>query len=720
MKRTFRPSARLICTIGEDIIKDMHAAVIEMVKNAYDADANKVLIVFEATEDKKLLLSIQDDGHGMNEDVVLNKWLVPSTSDKLHRRTSPKGRVMQGRKGIGRFAAAILGEKLKLETISENITTSLSINWNDFVDNKYLDEIFIDISTLPTNSENGTLFRIEGSADRLELWNDSAIEYLIKELKKLITPMGYMGKDVTKDTFEITVQFKNFTSEKFKNETIKIAPLPILDYYDYRISGRIFQNGENTLVYHNKDSGTVETASDFNFHLKKETEKFTGDISVDFRIFDRDPEAIESLIYEMFNAGENRLGRNEAKKLLNDIAGISICRNNFRIRPYGDVNYDWLSLDKQRVQNPAQKIGANQISGLIEIQDEEVSNLVEKSARDGLKEDAYYDGLVSVINQLLIYVESKRYSYRKKTGKGRKNYLFSKQLSILTDFSAVKNKVNSAMEKANMDVEVVKDVNDFIDNDINEKIKIAQELEQQIAMYQGQATLGKIMDVVMHEARKPLQWINNQTVNMEKAYSSYCNNNDTEELKRVIRIIKETPEQLMIISALFKRLNILATRKRSAMTVFSLKDTVTTAVEIFHDEIKRKDIQLCMNIDEDYSFKGWREDILAALANIIENAVYWVDYAKTDKKIEISLIVLEDSVTISIWNNGPKIIKDLLEGDALFDPGISGKVTEYGTGTGLGLPIAGEAVDRNRGQIKVIDAAEGAKFLITLPKEEEK
>lgn len=148
MKKTFRPSARLISTIGEDIIKDIHAAVVELVKNAYDADARNVEIIFDCIEKENLFILIKDDGHGMTEDVVINKWLVPSTSDKYIRKTSPNGRIMQGRKGIGRFAAAILGEKLNIETISDEKNTRISINWNDFTDNKFLDEITLDIETI--------------------------------------------------------------------------------------------------------------------------------------------------------------------------------------------------------------------------------------------------------------------------------------------------------------------------------------------------------------------------------------------------------------------------------------------------------------------------------------------------------------------------------------------------------------------------------------------
>ncbi len=715
MQKSFRPSARLIGTIGEDIIKDMHAAVVELVKNSYDADANDVIITFDATEDQRLLLSVKDDGHGMREDVVINKWLVPSTSDKLKRRTSPKGRVMQGRKGIGRFAAAILGEKLELETVADDVKTSLSINWEDFVESKYLDEVLIDISISGTEAENGTLFYIEGSDEKLDLWNDSEIEYLIKELRKLLTPMGNTKTDEEKDEFNITVVFKKFKSEKFQNETIEIKPLPLLDYYDYRISGKIYPDGTNSLIYQNKNSGIEEDAKEFNFYLN-DKEKLTGIVNVDFRIFDRDPEAIENLVYELFNSGEEKLGKNEAKNLLNDISGVSIFRNRFRIRPYGDDGNDWLSLDKKRVQNPAQKIGANQISGIIEIEDEEVSHLVEKSARDGLKEDAYYDGLISVISQLLTFVELKRYSFRQKTGKGRKTHVFSSQIGVLTDFSAVKNKVISVMQKANVSSEELEEVNVFIDKDINNKLKVAHELERQIAMYQGQATLGKIMDVVMHEVRKPLQWVRNQTNNLERAYIRYNRDGNAKDLERVMKIVEETPEQLKTITALFKRLDSLATRKRSSMVEFSLADTIQTATDIYVNEIQRNHITLNVNIESDFIFKGWRADVLAALANIIENAVYWVEFAKEEKILEVSLTETEDSIEISVWNNGPKIIRDLLNDDSLFNPGISGKITENGTGTGLGLSIAGEAIDRNGGQIKVIDVSEGAKFIIELPK----
>ena len=105
-----RPAGRHLLTIGRDLIQDSYAAIVELVKNAYDADSESVEIHFKATEkpseningnpEKRIEITVRDYGHGMSQDTVINKWMVPSTPDKLERRTSPNGRIMQGRKGI--------------------------------------------------------------------------------------------------------------------------------------------------------------------------------------------------------------------------------------------------------------------------------------------------------------------------------------------------------------------------------------------------------------------------------------------------------------------------------------------------------------------------------------------------------------------------------------------------------------------------------------------
>ena len=93
----------------------------------------------------------------MSFDTVVNKWLVPATDDKLTRKRSDKGRVLQGRKGIGRFAAAVLGRRIHLETTSAGNTTSLLLDMDKLKNIQYLDELDLDIESSNTGKPDGTI-----------------------------------------------------------------------------------------------------------------------------------------------------------------------------------------------------------------------------------------------------------------------------------------------------------------------------------------------------------------------------------------------------------------------------------------------------------------------------------------------------------------------------------------------------------------------------------
>ena len=127
-----RPRARLIKTIGEDLISSDVVAVMELVKNSYDADASIIVIKFQGTVEtvqidrktkKKILrssgasISISDDGIGMSLETIKTAWMEPATISKKQEKKSPgKSRRYTGEKGIGRFASAKLSSKLQIIT----------------------------------------------------------------------------------------------------------------------------------------------------------------------------------------------------------------------------------------------------------------------------------------------------------------------------------------------------------------------------------------------------------------------------------------------------------------------------------------------------------------------------------------------------------------------------------------------------------------------------
>ena len=122
-----RPYARLLTMLGDQLIKNERIALVELIKNAYDADADRVEVRFEdfksdLTHDANSRIVVRDDGAGMTPDVVRNEWMNPAAPTKYlakragRRKTPGKGRVVQGEKGIGRFAILKLGKLVTVTT----------------------------------------------------------------------------------------------------------------------------------------------------------------------------------------------------------------------------------------------------------------------------------------------------------------------------------------------------------------------------------------------------------------------------------------------------------------------------------------------------------------------------------------------------------------------------------------------------------------------------
>lgn len=153
-----RPRARLIGLIGEELISDEPVALVELVKNAYDADARSVKISFEGQDPgKPNRIVVIDDGHGMDIDTVLSAWFEPGTIKKCTKDTSPGGRKYLGAKGIGRFAAGRLAETFVLESAAgdEEQSVFVLIDWGKFSDESYLDEVSIDYEVRPLHDLRG-------------------------------------------------------------------------------------------------------------------------------------------------------------------------------------------------------------------------------------------------------------------------------------------------------------------------------------------------------------------------------------------------------------------------------------------------------------------------------------------------------------------------------------------------------------------------------------
>ena len=712
-----RPAGRHLLTIGRDLIQDNYAAIVELVKNAYDADSESVEIHFKATEkpsenvsgnpEKRIEITVRDYGHGMSQDTVINKWMVPSTPDKLERRTSPGGRIMQGRKGIGRYAASMLGSTLLLETVSKEDSekTTVLVNWNDFETSKYLDDVEILVESHSTKEPHGTTLTIEGGQDYYKEWDKNQFIKLNFELKKLISPVQNL-MDKTAQGFQIHLEISGFPDFEDKKETI--VPYPIFDLFDYKISGKIESNGKGTLTYAlQKARNTVEEVISFN--LGEPTG--CGDLIFDIRVYDREKESIEQLIHRgLKDDNGNYVGKLQARKILNESNGVGVYRNGFRIRPLGDPEFDWLKLNEQRVQNPSLKIGSNQVIGYVFIESEEKSDLIEKSARDGLRNNNAYQQLQKITNEVIKELEIRRFSFRRKAGLSKPALKVEKELNRILSFDNLKQTVYKKLIAGGMNEKSAEEVIELISKEEEEKSQTVEEIRQAIATYQGQATLGKIMNVVLHEGRKPLNYFRNEVPRIDRFIRKYKETNDFEHIETIESIAHNTVSNAKTFSDLFLRLDPLAMGKRPAKQQLSIESEISNCFAIFRQQMEDKGIKF--KINGSAIIEAWQQDIVAIFTNLIENSIFWLSEKNTDiKEIMVGILTEENSLSyIDFRDTGPGIEPNLIENNLIFEPQFS---TKPG-GTGIGLAIAGEAAERNGLKLTALESTTGAYFRLSI------
>lgn len=702
-----RPAGRHILTIGRDLIQDCYAAVVELVKNAYDADSPDVNIEFRAKPDRSgYSIVITDHGHGMSRDTVIHKWMVPSTRDKLDRRQSPSGRIMQGRKGVGRYAASILGTDLLLETVTpEGEKTTLLVEWNTFETAQYLDDVEILIETAEVSEPSGTRLTMTGDGELLGEWNQKQFDKLRFELKKLISPVSAaISDELNDDEFRISLEVDGFPDVQDVTETIE--PYPIFDLFDYRITGRIGADGKGTLTYSLKKA---RNTTEEEIRIDAGGPTGCGELVFDFRVYDRDKEAIDSLIKRGLKGEDgNYVGKNQARQLLTVYNGIGVYRNGFRIRPHGDPGFDWIELDKKRVQNPSRKIGSDQIIGYVLIQSEELSGLVEKSARDGLKQNSAFERLKEITEKAIAKLEEKRFIYRQKAGISRPALKVEKEFERLFSFDALKKDIRSKLTRGGVDRKTADEIIEIISRDAEDKNKVADEIRQTVAIYQGQATLGKIINVILHEGRRPLNYFRNQIPNLRYWYDSFLNTGDAGKLETFMPIAEGVGQNAEVFVKLFSRLDPLAAGKRTARKPLDLKKTIRNSLSVFDEEMKTHHVVAKVEGSDDFRFSSWQQDIYAIFTNLVDNSIYWMNEKKVPKR-EITIEVVTDGdslLHVDYRDTGPGVEPDLIASEVIFEPQFSTKPS----GTGLGLAIAGEAATRNGLELKAFEYEQGAWF----------
>lgn len=702
---TFKSQARIIRTLGDRLISGEVAAIIELVKNAYDADAKVCYIEINPAKD---ILIIKDDGHGMSLLDVQTKWAELGTDNKFRNTVTKAGRTVLGNKGIGRLAASKLGRYLKIQSTveSNNDLTSITvdgIDWDAFSEREdtYIDDIKFYVEETSGGESVGTELIITGLNQD---WSKEKLETLVRELRKLISPISQEDNDfdifLNLDAFNqisngfdgselINGQQTLFSSIEGKSQIDrnKIESFPLLDACDYTFEAEYSSNRLSGILKINdaKIEHKIDVFIDEGIDL--------GHGLIQLNIFDRDADSVQNTFVKagvITKDDKTNFSLRDARRALDDLSGIAIYRNRFRIRPYGDKDADWLGLDKRRVQNPSKHLEQAQISGLILVDTADNSGLIERSSREGFEHNDHYNAFKTLLLKALNEVENLRYAHNARTGKNRKH-----------PAAAVKSAFSSLREQA--DLTKIENFSDEFSEEKKEKFKAAVTeyktsldklidiIQERQSILEARSTLGFILAEVVHEAKHPTSAVGSNLLSLSKRVKNKWNEDITSNVsEELLQNFSQDIDHISSLESLLKRLDPLINVRRKKSYEFSVYEAVKKSLLLYQDRAARAGVEVHHEKPQnDYQMNGLEVDLSTAIINLIDNSLYWHEQRKIEKPfIEIQYTDDGNALFVSIEDNAGGISEKYK--DAIFNVGFTTKEE----GSGLGLSIAREALGR--------------------------
>lgn len=850
-KVSFTVSARTARLIGRENVASSKGAIIELVKNAYDADSVVSIVYFdnkysilqdkltldqfndfvnkgipeddlkevfsfsdsryvlrEEIEEQNLIqlrkklnalnsLYIIDSGEGMTQEIIRQHWMTIGTDNKAYNVFTKSGRVKAGAKGIGRFALDKLGTKCEMVTVFDprNHDSDIDegkespytgylwkVNWDDFegefktiekveadldgLNSSTLSEALellpshleLDLKSFKTKADfkYGTVLKISGLRDN---WEDYYVNQVYSDLEVLVPPKEsgefqiFLYSSLEKEKYgevfgSVCDDFDyKLTAHADENQNIKIKitrheyDLEIIDpeffkmkeMSQYPFRKKDFKRGkwQKTVTFSQLLPGFKEV----------DQQKVFENIGVfDFSFYFM-KRAYASTDAERFNY--KKALTHSRKDWLDKFGGVKLFRDNFRVRPYGEVkdsSFDWLGLGARKSQSPAGiakeeggwRVEPENVSGAIKISRLTNVNFEDKSSREGLQENKTFLIFKEILTKLIHILEEDRayiaramdkYYGEKHADRINKEQAERIAKSILERNRKRKEQEGNDGEKDEAinggqpdELTVLAELNKGKDEEI-EKLKDEQKV------LRGLASSGIVLASFSHDLSKLNDVLSSRVDKIKTLISEKLKESeyaDTEERKNpFIQLERMRKHDIKLQNWLNFSLGAARKDKRKRKQLFlhkyfaDLKNDWTTILE-------SRGIQINFAEIAEIEMRVYEIDFDSIFNNLLVNSIDAFIQSKENRQREITIKATETTkeIIMEYYDNGPGLSKDIDKPEKIFEPLYTTKRNPHTgeeEGTGLGMWLVKAIAAENGAQVKLLYPQTGFGLRISFP-----
>ena len=642
----FRIHPRVFASLGADLVTNDIVAVIELVKNSYDASATRVDVIFGNDEVAGPCLDILDNGLGMDRATIENAWCVVATP---YRREHPETtrddvtRRVSGAKGLGRLSAARLGTQLEVLTkATDGPCWQLTVDWSQLSGEDSLDTCLVACSPFVGQApfgDHGTRIRI---LNLNSVWDDERVGELHENVARLVSPFSKIAD------FRIYLTVPGAQKNAVPAEIV--AP-DFLKKPPYAVRGHMSSKGDVRARYEFNpvaqgqprqkaialEWADIKERSEVARRLKS-NKPTCGPFDFEIRAWDIGPEDTRE-IAEHFETAKGSI-----RKAIRAHKGISLYRDNILVLPKSEQARDWLGLDLRRVSRIGTRLSTSQIVGYVSITASANPNIEDTSDRERLTHTLPVLMFEDILKTIVSVLEDERDNDRRKPGE-------EVRLEALLDGVTADDLVEemtSFAEEGVVTEEVVLRAKAH-----NARLETVREtLKKRFIYYSRLATVGTIAQMLVHEIRNRTTAIARFLRSAKKHFES-----NAHEITPQLRNAESAINALESLADTFAPL---ANRSFKRVRDSVVEESLGRCMSLLDGQIKSVKASVSWPQTGSTRVAVDPGELDAILLNILDNALYWLSKASQPPKLEIALRKLHDGkrIRLTISDSGPGVSED--------------------------------------------------------------